>query len=120
MSLVLVVDDSQYTRRVHGRILESGGHEVLQAATGAEALDAYARRRPDVTLLDLTMADMGGMEVLSKLLELDAQARVVVVSADVQRSTEKMVADAGAVAFVGKPAVADELLAAVDRAAGPA
>ena len=120
MALVLVVDDSQYTRRVHGRILESGGHEVLHAATGAEAIETYTRRRPDVTLLDLTMADMGGLEVLSRLLGLDAQARVVVVSADVQRSTEKMVSEAGAVAFLGKPADAEALLTAVDRAVGAA
>ena len=118
MALVLVVDDSQYTRRVHGRILESGGHEVLHAATGAEALETFAQRQPDVLLLDLTMADMSGLEVLQKVRALDGDARVVVVSADVQRSTAKMVAEAGAVAFVGKPAESEDLLAAVAKAVG--
>jgi two-component system, chemotaxis family, chemotaxis protein CheY len=115
MALVLVVDDSQYARRVHGRVLQSGGHEVVEAASGAEAIEAFALRSPDLVVLDLTMADMGGIEVLAKLKELNADARVVVVSADVQRSTGDLVADAGAVAFLGKPADPALLLDAVTK-----
>ena len=116
MALVLIVDDSQYARRVHARMLQAAGHEVLDSASGAEALETFAMRRPDLVLLDLTMGDMGGVEVLGKLRELDPGARVVVVSADVQRSTESAVMEAGARAFVGKPADGSVLLKAVDEA----
>jgi two-component system, chemotaxis family, chemotaxis protein CheY len=64
-------------------------------------------------LLDLTMEDMGGLEVLEKLRALDAGARVIVVTADVQRSTAKLVAESGAVRFLGKPVSAEGLLGAV-------
>jgi two-component system chemotaxis response regulator CheY len=109
----MIVDDSNYTRRTHRRILESDGHTVVEASSGMAALEGYFMHRPDVMVLDLTMEDMGGLEVLEKLRELDAGARVLVVSADVQRSTAQLVSDAGALRFLGKPAAPDELVQAV-------
>jgi CheY-like chemotaxis protein len=113
MATILIVDDSTYTRRTHRRILESAGHAVLEAATGMAAIETFFTHRPALVLLDLTMEDMSGLEVLSKLRELDPAARVVVVSADVQRSTAQMVAQSGALQFLGKPVSAEGLLDAV-------
>ena len=110
MATVMIVDDSNYTRRTHRRILESEGHTVLEADTGMAAIESYALNRPDLVLLDLTMTDMGGLEVLEKLRELNADACVVVISADVQRSTAALVADSGARRFLGKPVAPAELL----------
>ncbi len=110
MSTVMIVDDSNYTRRTHRRILESEGHTVIEADTGMAAIENYVMHRPDLVLLDLTMTDMGGLEVLEKLREIDPGARVVVVSADVQRSTATLVADSGALRFLGKPVAPPELL----------
>src|SRR5215212_3966898 len=95
MATIMIVDDSNYTRRTHRRILESDGHVVHEAATGMGAIEGYFVHRPDLVLLDLTMEDMGGLDVLQKLRELQADARVIVVSADVQRSTAKIVSDSG-------------------------
>lgn len=117
MAKVLVVDDSTYTRRVHSRILEQGGHTVLQQATGMGAIEAYSLDRPDVVVLDLSMEDLGGIEVVKTLRQLDPDARVIVVSADVQRTTEQMVMDAGASRFIGKPASEPVLLAAITELA---
>lgn len=114
MARIIVVDDSGYARRVHRRILEDAGHDVLEAGSGAAALEAYFLERPEVVLLDLSMEDMGGLEVLARLRELDAHVRVIVVSADVQRSTKEMVQRAGALRFVGKPAEPGLLLGAVE------
>ena len=113
MATIMIVDDSNYTRRTHRRIVESGGHVVHEAATGMAAIEAFFVHRPDLVLLDLTMEDMGGLEVLEKLRALDAGARVIVVTADVQRSTAKLVAESGAVRFLGKPVSAEGLLGAV-------
>lgn len=110
MATVMIVDDSGYTRRTHRRILESAGHTVLEADTGMAAIESYVMNRPDLVLLDLTMTDMSGLEVLEKLREINADARVVVVSADVQRSTAALVADSGAMRFLGKPVAAAALL----------
>ena len=109
MASIMIADDSGYTRRTHRRILESEGHVVHEAASGMAAIEGYFVHRPDVVLLDLTMEDMSGLDVLARLREMEANARVVVISADVQRSTAKLVAEAGALRFLGKP-VAPELL----------
>jgi two-component system chemotaxis response regulator CheY len=113
MATIMIVDDSNYTRRTHRRILESEGHTVYEAATGMAAIEGYFVHRPDVVLLDLTMEDIGGLEVLQKLRELHADARVIVVSADVQRSTTRLVAESGALRFLGKPVTPEGLLETV-------
>ena len=118
MASVLIVDDSNYTRRTHRRILESDGHDVLEAASGLSAIESFFTHRPDLVLLDLTMEDMSGLEVLRQLRSLEADARVVVISADVQRTTAQMVAESGAVAFLGKPVTAEGLTQAVRTALG--
>lgn len=113
MSKIMIVDDSAYARRVHRTMLERVGYVVIEAATGISAIESYSLEHPDVVLLDLSMADMGGIEVLKTLRQLDDKARVIVVSADVQRSTEQSVMALGAERFLGKPANADQLTAAV-------
>jgi len=110
MATIMVVDDSGYARRTHRRILESVGHTVIEAASGMAAIESFFLNRPDLVLLDLSMEDIGGLDVLQKFRELDANARVIVISADVQRSTERLVADAGALSFLGKPAAPAQLL----------
>ena len=113
MATIMIVDDSNYTRRTHRRILESDGHVVHEASSGMSAIESYFVHRPDLVLLDLTMEDMGGLEVLARLREMQAKARVIVISADVQRSTAQLVADSGALRFLGKPVRAADLLKTV-------
>lgn len=116
----MIVDDSAYARRVHRAMLEHAGHAIVEAATGHAAIETFSLEHPDVTILDLSMADIGGVEVLKTLRALDERARVIVVSADVQRSTERAVMDAGAECFVAKPASAEQLVGAIASAMKPA
>ena len=113
MATIMIVDDSGYTRRTHRKILESAGYAVVEAASGMAAIEGYFLHHPDLVLLDLTMEDMGGLDVLEKFRELNAAARVVVISADVQRSTGKMVAESGALHFLGTPVAPEELIETV-------
>lgn len=113
MATIMIVDDSAYTRRTHRRILEDAGYTVVEAASGMAAIEGYFVHHPDLVLLDLTMEDMSGLQVLEKLHELHADARVIVISADVQRSTTRLVAESGALHFLGKPVSAEDLVATV-------
>lgn len=110
MSKILIVDDSGLARRRARGILETAGYEVVEAEDGMAAIESYYLAKPDVVLLDLVMKGMYGLDVLAKLREIDADARVIVVSADVQSSSHAMVAEAGAAGFLTKPIDADEIL----------
>jgi two-component system, chemotaxis family, chemotaxis protein CheY len=117
---ILVVDDSALARRRVRAVLEGAGYDVNEAEDGMSALERYFVARPDLVLLDLVMKGMNGLDVLTKLREIDPVARVIVVSADIQTSSHELVQQAGATAFLMKPVDADELLAAVRGALGTA
>jgi two-component system chemotaxis response regulator CheY len=114
---VLLVDDSGLARRSTRRILEGAGYQVVEAEDGMAAIEQYFVEKPDVVMLDLVMKGMYGLEVLSKLREMDPDARVVVLSADVQTSSRDMVQAAGASGFLSKPADPGQMLEMVARAA---
>jgi two-component system, chemotaxis family, chemotaxis protein CheY len=113
---ILVVDDSAMSRRTLRRILEEGGYTVFEAKDGMSALEVYFLETPAVVLLDLVMKGMYGLEVLTKLREMDPDACVVVASADIQSSTRDLAQTAGARGFINKPFTADRVLSAVSAA----
>lgn len=110
---VLVVDDSGLARRRIRGILEAAGYDVIEAEDGLSALERYFVSKPDLVVLDLVMKGMYGLDVLTKLREMDPAARVIVVSADVQTSSQEMVEQAGAVGFLIKPIDTEQVLTMV-------
>jgi two-component system chemotaxis response regulator CheY len=113
---VLIVDDSALTRRSLRQILETVGCEVVEAENGLDALERYFLDKPDVVMLDLVMRGMYGLEVLQKIRELDPRARIVVVSADIQTSSQDLAGEAGAAGFINKPFDRTDILSALDAA----
>jgi two-component system KDP operon response regulator KdpE len=107
---VLVVEDEEPVRRVLASTLPAHGFEVLEAATGAEALRDAAQFVPDVVLLDLGLPDMDGIEVTRKLREW-ATMPIVVLTARGQEQAKVEALDAGADDYVTKPFGFPELLA---------
>jgi two-component system chemotaxis response regulator CheY len=117
-SKLLVVDDSAMARRNVRRSLETAGFDVIEAEDGISALERYFLDKPDVVLLDLVMKGMYGLEVMTKLREMDPGVRVVVISADIQQPSQQLAFAQGARAFVQKPVDERELLDAVHAALG--
>ena len=107
---IMVVDDSAMSRRTLKRILESSNYEVIEADDGMTALEKYFLEKPDLVMLDMLMKGMYGLDVLTKLREIDKNARVVIVSADIQNSTREMAKEAGALDFINKPFAAESVL----------
>jgi two-component system chemotaxis response regulator CheY len=112
---ILLVDDSAMARRSARQILESAGYVVAEAEDGLVALERYFLEKPDLVLLDLVMKGMNGLDVLTKLTEMDGDARVVVVSADVQESSRQLAVQAGAAGFLNKPIDRSVLLSLVAK-----
>ena len=107
---VLVVDDSAMARRQLRRMLEGAGLEVAEAEDGIVALERYFLDKPHVVLLDLVMKGMYGLDVISKLRQIDPEVRVVVVTADIQQPSRDLAAQQGARGFINKPVDERELL----------
>jgi len=116
MAKILIVDDSALARRGTRKILEGAGYEVVEADEGFSALERFFVEKPSVVLLDVTMKDMDGIEVLKRLREVDINAKVIIVTADVQSSTRSLAQEGGASGFVIKPVRAESLLEAVQKA----
>ena len=116
MARILVVDDEEGIRKVLRQLLEYEGHEVRTAAGGAEALDAYAEFRPDITFLDVKMARMDGLEVLGRIRALDPAALVVMISGHGTIETAVEATRRGAYDFLEKPLDTDRILVTLRNA----
>jgi two-component system KDP operon response regulator KdpE len=107
---VLVVDDEPQLVRALRINLKARGYEVATAADGGGALEAAARRHPDVVVLDLGLPDMDGTEVI-KGLRGWTTVPIIVLSARHSSDDKVDALDAGADDYVTKPFGMDELLA---------
>ncbi len=114
-SRILVVDDEPQIRRFLKPSLAAAGYEVVEAATGREALKAVATRAPDLVILDLGLPDMDGKQVISSLRGW-SDIPIVILSAR-ERESEKIAAlDLGADDYVEKPFGIGELTARIRTA----
>ena len=107
---VLIVDDEPQILRFLRTTLTANGFDVVEAATGAEALRHAAADAPDVIVLDLGLPDMDGRDVLKKLREW-SEVPVVVLSARAREPEKIEALDAGADDYVNKPFGIGELMA---------
>ena len=87
---ILLVDDSGAGAAQRAADARAAGYDVVEAEDGMAALERYFLEKPDLVLLDLVMKGMYGLDVLTKLREMDPAARVIVVSADVQDSSREL------------------------------
>ena len=103
---ILVTDDSKMARKMVIKTLTEnieGDLEIFEAQNGQEALDLYKELSPKIVFLDLTMPIMDGFTALEKIKEFDNNAKVVVISADIQKLSMDRVLQLGAFNFVKKP-----------------
>ncbi len=102
---LLICDDSSLARKQLLQALPAGWSvEVSQAATGLEALERIRQGGVEVLLLDLTMPEIDGYQVLAQLREERLSCKTIVISADVQDEAVRRVLELGALAFIRKPA----------------
>jgi len=113
---ILIIDDTVFMRRLLRDVLRREGFEVREAASGTDGLDAFEETRPDLTVLDIAMPDMGGVDVLRRLLEREASARVLVVSATPAAQGAGQALEAGARGYLAKPFQPQQLVSAVKAA----
>ena len=115
---ILVVDDEQNIRLVLRSALESDGFAVSEAASGEEAMEAIARQKPALVLLDLCMPNSDGMTVLEHLSQEppERRPRVIVLTANGRVPVVVKAMRLGASDFLEKPTTPDDLRISVAAA----
>jgi CheY-like chemotaxis protein len=111
------VDDDTSILDTVTAILSGEGYDVVSAATGQEALDAVARSRPLLILLDMRMPVMDGWAVARALRAQGSSIPIVVMTA--AESAKRWADEVGAEGYLAKPFGLDELLTIVERFRGP-
>jgi two-component system response regulator MtrA len=103
--LILVADDNDDILGLVKAVLERAGYDVAAVGNGAQALASVAEQRPDLAVLDITMPEVDGLEVLRRLRADEAthDLPVVLLSAQAQESDVEQGFAAGASAYLKKP-----------------
>ena len=116
-SKILVVDDSAFTRRIVRNALNGRGYRgVIEAENGEEGLRKYEAEKPDVVLLDVIMPGLDGTDVLKRIMNMDEDAKVIMLSAVGQEKTVKICNKLGSVGYVVKPFNERQLVDTVENA----
>ncbi|HMK35108.1 MAG TPA: sigma-54 dependent transcriptional regulator [Desulfomonilaceae bacterium] len=110
---VLVIDDESAIRESLEMFLQEKGVRALSRGTGSEGLEAFSAYRPQLVILDIRLPDVSGLDVLRGIMDLDAEAKVIMITAyhDMETTIEAM--RQGAYDYIHKPLDVDELDRAV-------
>ena len=114
--IIHIIDDEPVIHDVLGQLLTSEGYEVESSSSGEEALEKHSSESYDVTLLDILMPGMDGIEVLRRIKKIDPLAAVIIITAyaSVESAIDAM--KIGALDYIQKPFKHDSLLLTIEKA----
>jgi len=112
---LLLVDDHAVVRSGFKVLLQTWDDVdvVAEANSGEEALPLYTVHRPEVVVMDIAMAGMGGIEAIKRLMALDPQVRILALSAHEDSSYAKRALQAGALGYLSKRTAPEVLIDAL-------
>ena len=114
---IMIVDDAAFMRMMLKDILTKNGFTVIgEAENGAVAVDKYMDLQPNLTIMDITMPEMDGLQAVKEIRKRDAKARIIMCSAMGQQSMVIEAIQSGAKDFIVKPFQADRVVEAVTKA----
>lgn len=116
---ILVCDDTAFMRVMLKDILVQNGYEVVgEAENGKVAIEKHEQLKPDLIIMDITMPEMDGISALSKIVENDADANIIMCSAMGQEEIVVNAIKAGAKDFIIKPFDNDRVIDAIRKIIG--
>jgi DNA-binding NtrC family response regulator len=116
MAKVLVIDDEKSIRNTLKDILEYEKHEVGLAEDGPNGIEQFSQKEFDVVLCDIKMPDMDGLEVLEKIIDLNPEVPVIMISGHGNIDTAVDAIKKGAYDFIEKPLDLNRLLVTIKNA----
>ncbi len=119
--LIMHVEDNEYNRKIVRDLLSKNHYEVVEAQTGAAALEELARRRPDLILMDVQLPKLSGLEV-TRIIRADpalAQIPIIALTSFAMSGDDRLTFDAGCNGYIAKPFRPRDLLDMIRRFVGP-
>ncbi len=113
---ILIADDDKNLRKVLMNELSDEGYEVTEADNGKKAMDLIEKEEFDVSLLDLNMPGMKGMDILKNIKTLEVPSEVIILTAHATVSAAVDAMKLGAYDFLTKPFQMEELIAVIEKA----
>jgi len=113
---ILITDDAAYMRMVIKDILLKDGYEIVgECESGEDAVNKYGELKPDLVTMDIVMLGMSGIDSVKKLIEIDPQVKILMISALGQQALVVEAIQAGAKGFVIKPFTPNAILEETKR-----
>lgn len=116
MGTILVVDDDRSVHHLVGKAMGDCGHAVVSARTAEAGIAAIQEHQPDVVLLDIMLPGQSGLEVFSKILEIDRKLPVIFITAGAGSETAIEAMQLGAYDYVAKPLDVPPLKELIEKA----
>jgi len=112
---VLLVDDHSVVRMGFKMLIDSEKDMkvIAESETGEDGIQKYQELKPDVTVMDITMPGIGGLEAIERIVAKDKNAKILVLSAHEDSVHPKRVLSAGAIGYLTKRSAAEELISAI-------
>ena len=112
---VLLVDDHSVVRMGFKMLIDSEQDMdvIADADSGEEGIKSYKEHNPDITIMDITMPGIGGLEAIERILAHDKHAKILVLSAHEDSVHPKRALNAGALGYLTKRSAAEELIKAI-------
>jgi two-component system, cell cycle response regulator DivK len=114
---VLIVEDNELNMKLFRDLIETCGHEILEARDGIEALKLARQHRPNLILMDIQLPEVSGLEI-TRWLKEDDELRaipVVAVTAFAMKGDEEKIRSGGCEAYIAKPISITDFLETIGR-----
>lgn len=115
MLSILIVDDSLFQMKNILKILSEREYSILKAKNGEEGLNHFQNEKIDCIISDLLMPVLDGFGMIKKIREIDQNIPIIVITADIQETSQERVKELGVTKMLNKPPKKDELLSALDE-----
>lgn len=114
---VMVVEDNEKNRKLMRVVLKAKGYNVIEAATGEEALNILKNQKPDIILMDIQLPGIDGITLIKQIKETTAlkDIPIIAVTAYAMKGDEEKIMEAGCDAYVSKPINTQELPLIVEQ-----
>jgi len=115
-STILIVEDEDLMRGILAGLMKDAGFRVIEAASGEQALELFAAESPALTISDITLEKMDGIELLDRIKQLDEEALVIMITAYSSVETAIAALRKGAYDYITKPFINEDILQTVRNA----